>query len=383
LRWARPLAAVYVFLVGLLLAWNLVRLKRPPAVDDAAWLVLAGLLAAWLLELAGLRWPRTVLSVITAAAVAYLVDVFNNGLAPLFLFLLVVWISYTGSRRDSIAAVAVSLLTLVPFWAQFDISVPWTIGICSMWFAIQALIAQRRTLGELRAAQAELTTQAAAAERQRIAREIHDVIAHSLAVTMLHLTGARHILQRDPQRAEQALAQAERLGRQSLADVRRTVGLLQTPEASTTGAPPVLTPLPTASDVRGLVEEYAAAGMDVSLDIDGDPGDLPPGVSLAVYRIIQEALANVAKHATHAITRVELAIDNAQHQLRLRVRDGGGIAELAAPERDGTSNGMGVPGMRRRAELLGGWLFAGPDPAGAGWLVECTLPTSQRVDPAS
>jgi len=271
----------------------------------------------------------------------------------------------------------------VPFWAQFDISVPWTIGICSMWFALQALIAQRRTLGELRAAQTELATQAAAAERQRIAREIHDVVAHSLAVTMLHLTGARHILQRDPQRAEQALAQAERLGRQSLADVRRTVGLLQTPEASTTGAPPVLTPLPTASDVRRLIEEYAAAGMDVSVNIDGDPCEVPAGVSLAVYRIVQEALANVAKHATHAVTRVDLAIDEVEHLVRLRVRDGGGIAELAAPERDSTESGMGVPGMRRRAELLGGSLFAGPDPTGMGWLVECTLPTSQRVDPVS
>jgi signal transduction histidine kinase len=383
LRWARPLAALYVALVGLLLAINLVKLGRAPAVDDVAWLILAGLLAAWVLELARLPWPRAVLSAITAVAVAYLVNVIGNGLAPLFLFLLVVWISYTGNRRDSIVAVGMSLLALVPFWAQFDISVPWTIGIVSMWFATQALIAQRRTLGELRAAQADLARQAAAAERQRIAREIHDVVAHSLAVTMLHLTGARHILQRDPQRAEQALAQAEQLGRQSLADVRRTVGLLQSPEMSITGAPPVLTPLSTSSDVRDLVEEYAAAGMDVSLDVAGDPHELPAGVSLAVYRITQEALANVAKHATHAVTRVDLAIDEVQHVVRLRVRNGGGIAELAAAEHDGTGNGMGVPGMRRRAELLGGSFFAGPDPAGAGWLVECMLPTSQRVEPLS
>jgi signal transduction histidine kinase len=106
-------------------------------------------------------------------------------------------------------------------------------------------------------------------------------------------------------------------------------------------------------------------------------------VSLAVYRITQEALANVAKHATRANTRVQIIIDDVQHVVRLRVHDGGGIAELRE-ERDGTAHGMGVSGMRRRAELLGGTLFAGPDPAGAGgWLVECTLPTSQRVDPVS
>jgi signal transduction histidine kinase len=270
LRWARPVAVAFVGLIGLLLAWNLVELGRPPAVDDTAWLVLGGLLATWALELCGFPWPRTLLSAITAAAVAYLLSVIDNGVAPLFVFLLVVWTSYTGNRRDSIVAVALSLLSLAPFWANFGISVPWTIGICSMWFALQALIAQRRTLSELRAAQAELATQAAAAERQRIAREIHDVVAHSLAVTMLHLTGARHILQRDPQRAEQALAQAERLGRQSLTDVRRTVGLLQAPEASAAGAPPVLSPLSTALDVKALVDEYSSAGMDVSLHLNGD-----------------------------------------------------------------------------------------------------------------
>src|SRR5215471_12308782 len=260
LRWASPLAALDVAFVGLLLAINLFKLGRAASIDDPAWLVLAGLLAAWVMELAGWPWPRAALSAVAAAAVAYLVNVIGNGLAPLFLFLLVVWISYTGDRRDSLVALAMSLLALVPFWARFDISVPWTIGLVSMWCATQALIAQRHTLAELRAAQADLAIQAAAAERQRIAREIHDVVAHSLAVTMLHLTGARHILQRDPRRAEQALAQAERLGRQSLADVRRTVGLLQTPEASTTGAPPVLTPLPTASDVWAWLKSTQRPG---------------------------------------------------------------------------------------------------------------------------
>src|SRR5438445_750161 len=116
----------------------------------------------------------------------------------------------------------------------------------------------------------------------------------SLAVTMLHLTGARHILRRDPLRAERALAEAERLGRQSLADVRRTVGLLQDPDASGAPTRPVLAPLPTAADMRSLVDEYASAGMDVELTVEGDANDLAAGPSLAVYRIAQEALANVA-----------------------------------------------------------------------------------------
>jgi signal transduction histidine kinase len=373
-RWARPAAAVYVALVALLMAVNLYRLGRRPSLDDVAWLGVAGLMAAWALELGGLRWPRNVLSLVTAATVASLVITFDTEVAPLFLLLLVLWVPYTGTRRESIVALGLSLVSLAPFWTQLNVSVPWTVGILAMWCAAQAMIAQRRTLVELRAAQTGLATQAAAAERQRIAGEIHDVVAHSLAVTMLHLMGARHILVRDPQRAEQALAEAERLGRQSLADVRRTVGLLQDPDASGATARPVLAPLPTASDMRTLVDEYARAGMHVELTIRGDASELAAGPSLAVYRIAQEALANVAKHATRATTRVELSIDDGQDLVRLRVRDGGGAAELAPPERGDSGSGMGIPGMRKRAELLGGSLFAGPDPAGAGWLVECTLP---------
>ena len=307
MRWARPVAAVYVAFVALLTALNLFNLGRWPSLEDGVWLGIAVLLAVWALELGGLRWPRHVLSLVTAATVAYLVYTFDADVAPLFLSLLVVWVPYTGNRQESFGALGLSLLSLAPIWTRFNVSVPWTVGIVAMWCAAQAMIAQRRTLVELRAAQASLATQAAAAERQRIAGEIHDVVAHSLAVTMLHLTGARHILLRDPHRAEQALAEAERLGRQSLADVRRTVGLLQDPDASGATARPVLAPLPTASDMQTLVDEYARAGMRVELTVEGDASELAAGASLAVYRIAQEALANVAKHATRARTRVEFA----------------------------------------------------------------------------
>jgi signal transduction histidine kinase len=116
--------------------------------------------------------------------------------------------------------------------------------------------------------------------------------------------------------------------------------------------------------------------MHVELSVEGDASELAAGPSLAVYRIAQEALANVAKHATRAWTRVELRIDDRHDLVHLRVRDGGGTAELAPLERSDSGSGMGLPGMRKRAELLGGSLFAGPDPDGAGWLVEATLPIS-------
>ena len=376
LRWATPAAAVYVVLVAIVMAGLLLGGGEAPGVDKPAWLGLAASVIPWVLELAGVPWPRIVFSLLVTATVAYLVSTVATVVAPLFLLLLVLWVSYTGSRRESIVTLGLALISLAPFWDRLDVSVPWTVGIVAFWFAAQAMIAQSRTLVELRAAQADLAVQAAAAERQRIAGEIHDLIAHSLAVTMLHLTGARHILLRDPQRAEQALAEAERLGRQSLADVRRTVGLLQSPDVSGSSARPVLSPLPTAADVPMLVQEYASAGMQVELIVKGDVGVLAAGASLAVYRIAQEALANVAKHATRAPTRVELIVEDVQHVVRLRIRDGGGVAELAVPVRGDSGVGMGLPGMRRRAELLGGSFYAGPDPAGAGWLVDlcATIP---------
>jgi signal transduction histidine kinase len=355
----------------------LLRAGRRPSVDDAAWLGLLGIVAAWVLELAGVPWPRIVLSLISAAAVAYVGSVSKGGVAPLFLLLLVMWVSYRGSRRESVVALGLSLLSLAPFRAQLDVIVPWTVGILAFWFAAQAMIAQRRTLVALRAAHADLAAQAATAERQRIAGEIHDLVAHSLAVTMLHLTGARHILQRDPQRADQALAEAERLGRESLADIRRTVGLLHGPESSNNStAPPLPPPAPTALEVRTLVQEYAGAGMQVELTVNGDLGELPAGVSLAVYRIAQEALANVAKHATGARAEVELTVDDAQGVVSLQVRDDDGAAEVGSVDGKDAGVGMGLPGMRKRADLLGGSLSAGPDPAGRGWLVDCTLPIS-------
>ncbi|HEX9372893.1 MAG TPA: histidine kinase [Roseiflexaceae bacterium] len=140
----------------------------------------------------------------------------------------------------------------------------------------QRLLAEhQRLLADLRAAQAGLARQAAADERRRIAREVHDVIAHSLAITLLHLTGARHVLQRSPQRAAEALAQAEALGRQSMADIRRVVGLLGADPHAGTAAP-----LPSASDIARLVDDFAAAGLDLHATICGDPARLSAAAGL-------------------------------------------------------------------------------------------------------
>ncbi len=376
LRWAGPTAIAYL---GLLSGLTTIRLLQADlgAVGGLAWALLAAVVGCWALELSVVRLPTLLLAAATALSVECELFLFDDGVAPLFLLLLLVWTAYTKPRQDNLVALAVSLATLVPWYATVSISVPWTIGIVATWVMLQAMVTQHRTLMQLRAAQQQLTINAAAAERQRIAQEIHDVVAHSLAVTMLHVTGARHILERDPRRASEALAQAEQLGRQSLADVRRSIGLLRHSEAAGFPGTAIGVPLPSAADVARLVADYADAGMDVHISIAGDPQQITGSLGLAVYRIAQEALANAARHAAGATTEVALTIDAARNRVQLRVRDRGAVpvSALAFHHSANEESGMGLPGMRKRAEMLGGVLFAGPDPSGTGWLVECTLPT--------
>jgi len=211
-------------------------------------------------------------------------------------------------------------------------------------------------VGQLRAAQAGLAERARAEERNRIARELHDVIAHTLTVLLLHVTSARLAVEHDLADAAHALAEAERLGRESLAEVRQAVGMLHRDGDTSPAAP-----LPGADGVPTLVERFRSAGADVTLAIDGDTGQLPATTGLAVYRIVQEALTNAARHAPGSPTAVRLAVD--ADAVRLAVDS------AAEP---GTGTGVGVLSMRERAESLGGSCQAGP--GGRGWLVQATLP---------
>jgi signal transduction histidine kinase len=215
---------------------------------------------------------------------------------------------------------------------------------------------ERELVSQLRAAQAGLAERARAEERNRIARELHDVIAHTLTVSLLHVTSARLAVEHDPADAARALAEAERLGQESLAEVRLAVGMLHRNDD-----PGRTAPLPGAGDLPALVERFRSAGADITLAIDGDTGRLPATTGLAVYRILQEALTNAVKHAPGSPTAVRLAVD--ANTVRLAVDS------AAQP---GTGTGVGVLSMRERAESLGGSCQAGP--GGRGWLVQAVLP---------
>jgi signal transduction histidine kinase len=229
------------------------------------------------------------------------------------------------------------------------------------WLVGYLMRTQQQLLLKQQEAQAQLAEHAAADERRRIAREVHDVIAHSLSVTLLHTTAARRGLQedRDVDDAVEALEQAEQLGRQAMADIRRTVGLLD-------DGPMKRSPEPGIDEIASLVEDFVRAGLNVTLHVDGPVTRVSGAVGLALYRITQESLANIAKHAPDAQSVVALVISHTSAMLTITNQLPVSVGATAASE------GRGLRGMRQRVELLGGHIDIGP--SGDGWAVKADIP---------
>jgi signal transduction histidine kinase len=220
----------------------------------------------------------------------------------------------------------------------------------------QAVWMAARSAGRQRQAE-----QAAAAERARIARELHDIIAHHLSVVVLHAAGARASGGADPA----TLEEIEHSGRQALNETRRLFGVLRDPDEQTGRAPQ-----PGISELPALAGRLRAAGLEVSLSIDGDCAALPPGVNVSAYRIVQEALTNALKHAGPA--RAEVTVGCADGAVTIEVTDDGpGNPVPLAP-----GGGQGLTGMRERVALFGGDLRAGPR-AGGGFAVRARLPIGE------
>jgi len=212
---------------------------------------------------------------------------------------------------------------------------------------------------------------AAEAERARIARELHDVIAHNVSVMVVQADGASYALDSSPERARQALGAIASTGRQALAEMRRMLGVLRSDD-DTTG----VVPLPGIEQLGELLEQTRASGLAVSFTVLGVPGPLPGGLALAAYRIIQESLTNVIRHAGPATATVSLGYE--PDRLRIEIRDTGRGTPGGAHPRPG---GHGLPGMRERAAAAGGELTAGPAGQGGGFAVTASLPV--RRPPAA
>jgi signal transduction histidine kinase len=239
-----------------------------------------------------------------------------------------------------------------------------TVGIWGLGAYAQTQRRYRRELQE-RAASAErereqLARIAVHEERASIARELHDIVAHSVSVMLVGVRGARDVLRAAPDAADETLARVEKSGEQSLAELRRILELLREPEQT-----PESHPQPSLAELDDLVASYRAAGLPVRLEVIGERTPLPGGVELSVYRILQEALTNALKHADPTSVTVTLAYRDAR--LELEVVDDG------TPRLGAATAGQGLIGMRERVALLGGELEAGQR-EGGGFRVAARLP---------
>ena len=233
---------------------------------------------------------------------------------------------------------------------------------------------QAARLADADAEQERVARQTVLDERTRIARELHDLVAHSMSIVSVQAGVGHHLIDRDPAQAKAALATIESTSRQALTEMRRMLGVLRL-ETDPQGQVEVhpLEPQPGSADIATLVAEAVDSGLDAHLVLEPDSSlpDLAPGVALSAYRIVQEALTNARKHA--GLARVTVTIRSAPDQLTITVDDDGrGVSTMV-----GHGGGFGLIGMRERAAVLGGELRAGPRPGG-GFRVEATLPTEER-----
>jgi signal transduction histidine kinase len=319
------------------------------------------------------RIPRTATAVLVTVLLT--TAMWREGNLEVALFLCVLVTLYSAWHLGSLtkALLVMAAAAVAPFVVSHAIPeeeiawTPWAAANVVMFVLGRNLRRQRGLIEQLEAAREALADQAVADERQRIARDLHDLAGHTLAAVLLHVTGARHVLRRDLDEAERALLQAETVGRGSLDQIRFTVTSLRTSERGTDPA------LPGSDDFMELVQEYRRAGLDLTALVAAPARGIEGPVGTALHRIGREALANVARHAPGNRVELTVDIDADAAEVRLVVADHG-----RAPAAPDHANGhFGLVGMRERARALGGELDAGP--TADGWRVEARLPlTSAR-----
>ncbi len=306
-----------------------------------------------------------VVSLVSVAAL-YMLD-YPGGALP---FVLAVGAYTVGAYRPLAEVMAAAVMLNITFAVMVlsdsaDFGVPQYVTSVPVYAATMlvgwTMQSRRLRFDALERAQGEGSLRAAADERLRIAQELHDVVAHSLGVIAVQAGVGMHVIDTDPAEARRSLEHISRTSRSSLAEVRRVLGLVRSGEAAASYAP-----TPGLVDLPGLVDEMAGAGLPVELSVSDSAVDLPPGVELAAYRIVQEALTNVLRHAgaSEAAVRVEAA----GGQLRVVVSDDG-----AGPNGGRPPGGHGLVGMRERVAVYGGTLDVGPSAEG-GFRVDAAIP---------
>jgi signal transduction histidine kinase len=338
-------------------------------------LIIAGFLGPLFLRR---RFPM--LAPLAAAAIVALTTYADHGFSQhnntFFLTALGItgWFGMRPDRRQAVfgllvvygtaALININDPTVKHFWSDFSwilvlFAVVWTVGF-TLGGRLRDADAARRLAEDAEHEREEQARLAVEEERARIARELHDVVGHSVSVMTVQASAVRRLLEDDQEQIREALEVVEQTGREALAEMRRMVGVLRRPEEA-----PALAPQPSLEHLDKLVAHTRETGLPVELRVEGTPRPLPPAIDLTAYRIVQEALTNAVKHA------------NADHA-EVVVRYGNGNVELIVSDDgrgngDGGGSGHGLVGIRERVSVHGGDLEAGPQ-AGGGFRLRATLP---------
>ena len=325
------------------------------------------------------RWPTGVISVTGMSIMFASIANYSTSFAIFGVLIALYTVAAYASRKDSLISLAISFVAIVvSIAATFD-GLETVVVIASNYVVFgtawllgdwvrgrrERLAALEERARRLEADRADAEERAARRERNRIARELHDIVAHSLSVMVIHAGAARRDLEREDDERAERIQTIEETGRATLAEMRHLLGRIR---ADDEGAPRA--PQPGLGDLHALVDDFDAAGLDVDLVVDV-PADveLAPTMAMSAYRIVQESLTNVLKHAGTSTARVRIDLD--EDEMRIDVTDEGRGAAA-----DRTEPGHGLVGIRERVGLFDGQLHAGPR-VGGGWTVRAALPLQE------
>src|SRR5215218_2880269 len=334
------------------------------------------------------RWPSRVLAVALACGLVYAARTYPEGPSSLAVYPALWTVALTRPRRTAWlaatgTAVAVAGMELFLYGDTMFDGEPLYAAVtvfAAMWWG-EAVRARRAYVAELRdrAERAERTREEEARrrvdeERMRIARELHDVVSHTIGVISVQAGVAAHLLHRRPDKAADSLAAIRQASDEALGELHAMLGVLREGDGDGGRAP--LTPAPGLAELDALVAQAAGAGVEVTVSLEGEPRRLPPAVDLACYRVVQESLTNVVRHA--GASRAEVTVTHHDGRVVVEVTDDGRAGPTdgsgaGSGNGNGAGSGQGILGMRERARALGGSLEAGPRPGG-GFRVQATLP---------
>jgi signal transduction histidine kinase len=318
------------------------------------------------------RYPVAVLLAAFAGTLAYAVIGYGHG--PIFLSLIVAYVNavMAGRRRFAWALLPVGFVAFqwLPTLAGNEDAPPVAavVGVAA-WLLVLAggtelVLSRRRSAAEEARARAAEAQRRATEERLRIAREVHDVVAHNISLINVQAGVALHLIDEQPDQARPALAAIKEASKETLEELRSVVDALRSDGEAAPRAP-----TPGLDDIDRLATRTSEAGLPVRVDVSGMPRPVPAGVDLAAYRIVQEALTNATRHA--GATQVIVRLVHGENDLTVEVADDGRGA--ASSHVDNGGAGSGITGMRERVTALGGTFEAGPRP-GRGFAVHARLP---------